>query len=79
MTVTAMDISSLRGTNFPLDSRRRDALATYARLSAEDAGIAPQAWVRKAWDFKDYEAKELLRGNASEAMWERPRISASGA
>lgn len=66
-----MEISSLRGTNLPLDSRRRDALATYARFAAEDAGIAPQAWVRKTWGFEAYEAKALLRGDASEAMWER--------
>lgn len=71
MTVTALDISSLRGTNLPLDSRRRDALATYARFAAEDAGMAPQAWVRKTWGFVDYEAKALLRCDASEAMWER--------
>lgn len=71
MTVSAMDISSLRGTNLPLDSRRRDALATYAKFAADDAGVAPQAWVRKTWGFADYEAKALLKGDASEAMWER--------
>jgi len=71
MTVTAMQITSLRGTNLDLDSRRRDALATYARYAAEDAGMAPQTWVRKTWGFEVYEAKALLRGDASEPMWER--------
>lgn len=71
MTVTDMDISSLRGTILPLDQRRRDALANFAMLSAVDAGRAPQAWVRKTWDLKDYEAKDLLKGNASEPVWER--------
>lgn len=71
MTVTALDISSLRGTNFVLDSRLGDALATYARYSAEDAGVAPQAWVRRTWGFAAYEAKAILRGDASKAMLER--------
>lgn len=66
-----MQITSLRGTNLDLDARRRDALANYARLAAEDAGMAPQAWVRKTWGFEAYEAKHLLRGDASEPMWER--------
>lgn len=71
MQVTAMDITSLRGTVLPLDSRRRDALANLARMAAEDAGMAPQAWVRKAWDLQPYEAKDVLRGAASEPVWER--------
>ena len=71
MTVTYMDISTRRGTVLPLDQRRRDALANYARLAAEDAGMPPQAFARKVWGFKEYEAKDLLRGNASEALWER--------
>lgn len=71
MTVTAMDITSLRGRILPLDSRIRDALATYARLAAEDEGLAPQAWCRKTWGLKDYAAKALLKGDASDAMWER--------
>jgi hypothetical protein len=70
MQVTAMQITSLRGTNLDLDSRRRDALATYARYAAEDAGMAPQAWVRRTWGFEAYQAKALLRGDASEPMWE---------
>jgi hypothetical protein len=71
MELTAMAITSLRGTNLDLDSRRRDALATYARFSAEDAGMAPQAWVRKTWGLEVHEAKALLRGDASEPTWER--------
>jgi hypothetical protein len=71
MTVTYMDISTRRGTVLPLDQRRRDALANYARLAADDAGIPAQAFVRKVWGLKEYEAKDLLKGNASEALWER--------
>lgn len=71
MTVTADMIISLRGTNLPLDQRRRDALAHYAVIEAQAAGMPPQRWVRQTWDFKDYEAKDLLKGNASEPMWER--------
>jgi len=71
MAVTMVEINTLRGTSFPLDSRRRDALATFARLSAEDDGVAAQTWVRNRWGLKDYEAKDLLRGQASEPVWER--------
>jgi hypothetical protein len=71
MTVTATMIISLGGTNLPLDQRRRDALAHYAQIEAAAAGMPPQRWVRQTWDFKDYEAKDLLKGNASEPMWER--------
>lgn len=34
-------------------------------------GAKPQTWVRETWDLKDYEAKDLLKGNASEPVWER--------
>ncbi len=71
MTVTYMDISTRRGTVLPLDRRRRDALAEYARMAAQDAGVPPQTFVRQTWRMKDYEAKDLLKGNASEALWER--------
>lgn len=71
MAVTTMDINSLRGTVLALDSRRRDALATFARLSAEDDGVPAQTWVRTRWGLKDYEAKSLLRGDATEPVWER--------
>lgn len=59
------------GTVLPLDQRRRDALAELAIQSAIAAGDKPQAWVRKTWGLKEYEAKDLLKGNASEAVWER--------
>lgn len=71
MQLTATAIMTRRGTILALDQRRRDALADFARHAAEDAGVAPQAWVRKTWGFSDYEAKHLLNGNASEPMWER--------
>jgi hypothetical protein len=71
MTYEAIQIMSRRGTEFALDRRRRDALATYAENHAADAGKPPQTWVRETWGFKVYEAKHLLAGNASEVMWER--------
>lgn len=58
------------GTNLPLDQRRKDALASYARKAAGDAK-SKQLWVEKTWDLKDYEAKDLLKGKASEAVWAR--------
>lgn len=71
MTVTADGIMTRRGSEFALDRRRRDALAAYAENAAEEAGRPPQAWVRETWGLKDYEAKHLLRGNASEVVFER--------
>jgi hypothetical protein len=71
MTVDSMDLITLRGTVLPLNQRRRDALAHYAKLAAEDAGIPAQTWCRKVWGLKDYEAKDLLKSNSSEAVWER--------
>lgn len=71
MTYGTDTIMTRAGTEFALDRRRRDALATYAEIEAAKAGKPAQQWVRETWGFKDYEAKHLLRGNASEVMWER--------
>lgn len=71
MQLTATMIMTRRGTILALDQRRRDALADYAKQAADAAGMAPQAWVRKTFGFTDYEAKHLLKGDASEPMWER--------
>lgn len=71
MTVTADMIITRGGTVLPLDQRRRDALMTYAQQAADAAGMPRQAWCRKVWKLKDYEAKDLLKGNASETVWER--------
>jgi hypothetical protein len=71
MTYGAEAIMTLRGTNLALDRRRRDALATYAENAALAAGVPAQTWVRQTWGLKDYEAKHLLRGDASEPTWER--------
>ena len=71
MQVTAEMIITRRGTVLPLDQRRRDALANYAELQAREAGLPAQRWVRERWGLKDYEAKDLLKGNASEVIWER--------
>ena len=64
MTLAAHMITTRRGTILPLDQRRRDALANYAELCAQDAGQPLQKWVRETWGLKDYEAKDLIRGNA---------------
>lgn len=71
MTLAADMIIPRTGTIFPLDQRRRDALAEYAETAAADAGQPLQTWVRVTWGLKEYEAKDLIRGNASETVWER--------
>lgn len=71
MTVTADMIFTREGTILPLNQRRREALMSYAQLAADDAGIPRQTWVRRTWGLKDYEAKDLLKANASETVWER--------
>lgn len=71
MTVAANMIITRGGAILPLDRRRRDALATYAELAAREAGQPLQKWVRETWRLKDYEAKDLIKGNASETIWER--------
>lgn len=71
MTLVSSEIMTRRGTEFDLDRRRRDALATYAEMAAVDAGKPVQTWVRETWGLKDYEAKHLIRGDASETVWER--------
>lgn len=65
------EIISLGGTIFPLNRRRRDALMVYAKAAAEKAGKPAQTWVRETWDFTVAEAKEVLKANASEPLWER--------
>lgn len=72
MQLTADMILTDFGTVLPLDRRRRDALAAYARRAAWAAGArSAQRYVEREWGLKDYEAKDLLKGNASEAVWER--------
>lgn len=71
MTHGTLAIMTLGGADFGLDRSRRDALVTYAKLHADKDGKPVQQWVRETWGFKEYEAKHLLRGNASEVMWER--------
>lgn len=71
MTVATMDIFTLRGTVLPLDQRRRDALMNYAQIAADAAGVPRQTWCRTVWKLQAYEAKDLLKGNASEIIWER--------
>lgn len=70
MTMVADVIFPRRGTVLPPE-RRRDALRTYAEHHARAEGRPLQTWVRETWGLKDYEAKDLIRGNASETIWER--------
>lgn len=72
MTMVADVIFPRGGTVFPPErQRRRDALRAYAEHHARAEGRPLQTWVRETWDLKDYEAKDLIRGNASETIWER--------
>jgi hypothetical protein len=73
LTLTAEMILTDFGAKLPLDQRRKDALAAFARASHQRTQTrwGAQVWVEHRWDLKDYEAKDLLKGNASEAVWER--------
>lgn len=71
MTVTGAMILTRRGTVLPLDQRIADALMQYAIEAADAAGIPRQTWCRRFWKLKDYEAKDVLKGNASKAIYER--------
>lgn len=73
MQLTAQMILTDFGAKLALDQRRRDALAAYARAahSRTQTRHGAQAWVEIHWGLTDYEAKHLLKGNASEAVWER--------
>lgn len=73
MTLTAQMILTDFGAKLALDQRRRDALAAYARAahSRTQTRHGAQGWVEMEWGLTDYEAKHLLKGNASEAVWER--------
>lgn len=73
MQLTADMILTDFGAKLPLDQRRREALALYARAKHQRTQTrwGAQAWVEQEWGLKDYEAKDLLKGNASEAVWER--------
>ena len=65
MTVTADMILTDFGAVLPLDRRRRDALAEYAKKAALAAGWSAERWARETWSLANYEAKDLLKGNAS--------------
>ena len=71
MHVTVEMVSTLGGTNLPLDQRIADALMIYAQQAADAAGVPRQTWVRKTWKMADYEAKDLLKGRASKTHYER--------
>lgn len=71
MTVTGAMILTQGGGVLPLDQRIADALMNYAILAAEQEGLPRKTWCRRYWKLKDYEAKEVLRGNASKALYER--------
>jgi hypothetical protein len=71
MDVTMEEISSRGGTILPLTRRRRDALAEYVVQAAAKAEKPRQTYARERWDLTTAEAKDLLKGDASEAVWER--------
>jgi hypothetical protein len=73
MQLTAEMILTDFGAKLPLDQRRKDALAHFARAehSRTQTRRGAQAWCEDRWGLKDYEAKDLLKGNASETVWER--------
>lgn len=73
MTLTAQMILTDFGTKLPLDQRRKDALAAYAQAKHQKTQTrrGAQAWCEEHWGLRPYEAKDLLKGNASEAVWER--------
>lgn len=77
MNPTAEMILTDFGTKLPLNRRRRDALAAVAKAMAGDAR-SKQLFIERLWDLKDYEAKDLLKGNSSEAVWERIAIHPNG-
>lgn len=59
------------GTNLPLDPRISDALMTYAIQAADAEGIPRQTWIRNRWGLKDYQAKDILKGNATKTLFEQ--------
>lgn len=71
MDVTMDEIFTRAGSVLPLTRRRRDALAEYAVIAARKADKPALTWTRATWDLENHEAKDLLKGNASEAVWER--------
>jgi hypothetical protein len=71
MQVTAEMIFTRGGGFLPLDQRIADALMTYAQHAADAEGMPRQTWCRKYWRLKDYEAKDVLKGNASKTIYER--------
>lgn len=71
MQVTVEMVSTLGGTSFPLDQRIADALMNYAQQAADADGVPRQTWVRRFWKMADYEAKDILKGKASKAHYER--------
>ena len=60
------------GTVLSLDRRRKDALLEWVLAEARAAGArSPQGGLEKTFDFKPYEAKTVLKADASEPLWER--------
>jgi hypothetical protein len=70
MTVTAEMIFTRGGTFLPLDQRISDALMTYAQQAADAEGVPRLTWVKRFWKLADHTAKDVLKGNASKAVYE---------
>lgn len=71
MTVTGAMVLTRGGAVLALDQRISDALMNYAIQAAAAEEMAAQTWCRKRWKLADYEAKHVLRGNASKTVFER--------
>jgi len=71
MTVTGTMVLTRGGTVLALDQRIADALMNYAAQAADAEGVPRQAWCRRVWRLADYDAKHVLKGNASKAIYER--------
>ena len=71
MTVTGTMVLTRGGTVLALDQRIADALMNYAAQAADAEGVPRQAWCRRVWKLADYDAKHVLKGNASKAIYER--------
>lgn len=70
MQVTAEMIFTRGGTVLPLDQRISDALMTYAQQAADAEGVPRLTWCKRYWKLPDHTAKDVLKGNASKAVYE---------
>lgn len=70
MQVTAEMIFTRGGTILPLDQRISDALMIYAQQAADAEDIPRLTWCKRYWSLPVHTAKDVLKGNASKAVYE---------